>query len=356
MERLDAADLRALTSGLRDIATLRPFEEFPAAAVMLVRTLVPGVAHSYTDIDVQHARVSIVVDPPETAFVGADEVMVRYAHEHPLIARFAAQPSHPALAISDFLSPHEFHRLGLYGDLYRRIDTEDQLAVGLAGRPGASIGIVANRGPEGFSARDRLMFNVVGPHVAQAYRTARLMTGLLGTLEVDGWLAILVDVHGRVGRASERARALLLDYFGPTSSPAALPETVRTWVSAQRGRLLVDDDVPAPPEALVEQRVGRRLTIRFLFAPLSDGDGVLLLREQRDAPSTDDLIRLGLAPREAEVLVLVTRGKTNQEIGGCLGISARTVQKHLEHIYDKLGVTGRTEAAVRAVQGPGLTR
>ena len=56
----------------------------------------------------------------------------------------------------------------------------------------------------------------------------------------------------------------------------------------------------------------------------------------------------GLSPRESQVLHWVSQGKTNKEIGVILGLSARTVQKHLEHIYQKLGVETRTGAAAKA--------
>jgi DNA-binding CsgD family transcriptional regulator len=58
---------------------------------------------------------------------------------------------------------------------------------------------------------------------------------------------------------------------------------------------------------------------------------------------------LGLTRREVEVLTLVADGKTNAEIGMILGTSPRTVQKHLEHIFEKLGVETRTAAAVRVL-------
>lgn len=58
---------------------------------------------------------------------------------------------------------------------------------------------------------------------------------------------------------------------------------------------------------------------------------------------------LGLTRREADVLQWVAAGKTNTEIGFILGISSRTVQKHLEHIFEKLGVGTRTAAATWAL-------
>ena len=56
------------------------------------------------------------------------------------------------------------------------------------------------------------------------------------------------------------------------------------------------------------------------------------------------LLELGLTPREAEVLFWLSEGKTNAEIGIILDSSRRTVEKHVEHILDKLGVENRAAA------------
>jgi two-component system, NarL family, response regulator LiaR len=60
--------------------------------------------------------------------------------------------------------------------------------------------------------------------------------------------------------------------------------------------------------------------------------------------------RKGLTSREIQVLHAVVDGKTNQEIGLLLGISEKTVEKHLEGVFAKLNVASRVEAAVRAVR------
>jgi DNA-binding NarL/FixJ family response regulator len=60
--------------------------------------------------------------------------------------------------------------------------------------------------------------------------------------------------------------------------------------------------------------------------------------------------RMGLTGREVQVLQAVVAGKTNQEIGVSLGISEKTVEKHLEGVFAKLGVASRVEAAVHAVR------
>ena len=59
---------------------------------------------------------------------------------------------------------------------------------------------------------------------------------------------------------------------------------------------------------------------------------------------------LSLTSRESEVLLWISRGKANREIGEILAISPRTVNKHLEQIFVKLGVENRASAAARAVR------
>jgi DNA-binding CsgD family transcriptional regulator len=55
-----------------------------------------------------------------------------------------------------------------------------------------------------------------------------------------------------------------------------------------------------------------------------------------------------LTARQAEILNWVARGKTNEEVARIVGVSPATVKKHLEHIYVRLGVSNRTEAALHA--------
>ena len=57
----------------------------------------------------------------------------------------------------------------------------------------------------------------------------------------------------------------------------------------------------------------------------------------------------GLTAREAEILMWISRGKTNKEIGIILTTSPRTVNKHLEHIFEKLGVPTRTAAVAKVM-------
>jgi DNA-binding CsgD family transcriptional regulator len=92
-----------------------------------------------------------------------------------------------------------------------------------------------------------------------------------------------------------------------------------------------------------------RLVIRFLPRGEIGEYDALLVEQARDASEVGPLSRL--SRREHEVLRWVSRGKTNPQIAAILSISAGTVQKHLEHIYDKLGVRTRAAAAVALAGG-----
>jgi DNA-binding CsgD family transcriptional regulator len=61
-------------------------------------------------------------------------------------------------------------------------------------------------------------------------------------------------------------------------------------------------------------------------------------------------VALKLTPREAEVLLWISRGKSNHEIAVILGAKTRTICKHVEHVLTKLNVENRTSAAVMALE------
>ena len=66
--------------------------------------------------------------------------------------------------------------------------------------------------------------------------------------------------------------------------------------------------------------------------------------------SHEPLQKLGLTPREAEVLLWIAHGTTNEEAATILGLSANTVRKHLEHVFQKVGVENRTGACLLAIE------
>jgi DNA-binding NarL/FixJ family response regulator len=69
------------------------------------------------------------------------------------------------------------------------------------------------------------------------------------------------------------------------------------------------------------------------------------------APTAPNVARpAGLTEREVDVLRLIARGRSNKEVGRELGISAKTVGTHVEHVYAKAGVTTRAGATLFAME------
>jgi len=74
------------------------------------------------------------------------------------------------------------------------------------------------------------------------------------------------------------------------------------------------------------------------------------LQFKAEFKSPQPLEALGLSPREAEILFWTAQGKTNAELGVILNISPATAKKHLENIYQKLGVENRQSATLKALE------
>jgi DNA-binding CsgD family transcriptional regulator len=154
-------------------------------------------------------------------------------------------------------------------------------------------------------------------------------------LEAEGSGVVLLGRAGAVLYQSSVAAEQIECFFG--GSGRGLPDALEPWLER-------------PGEPLVALRDGRRLVVTMVTGGV--GGHVLRLDEEPGrawrVPAPEALAALPLTPREREVLALAARGATNAEIADELVVSPRTVKKHLEQIYDELGVRGRTAAAAIA--------
>lgn len=203
--------------------------------------------------------------------------------------------------------------------------------------------------------RRRLVMNVLRPHLVHAHRNAEAMTELARVLAVVhegldrvGRGLIAVSRDGRVRFSTRRVRQWVTAYFGGRPwSGDRLPEALHRWLRQQEARLAATGDAQRVRIPLVVERQDRRLVIRLVAEP---GQYLLFLEEKLIGVRPRPLEPLGLTRREAEVLTWVADGKMNVEIAEILDIRRRTVSKHLEHIFEKLGVATRTAAAMRALE------
>lgn len=179
-------------------------------------------------------------------------------------------------------------------------------------------------------------------HLANARTTsrARLALGLAGRS------LAAVDGAGRLVWCTPQAEGLFVR-LDPAWTPdaGALPEAL---AGAAQGLLGAE---PAPAGASIRANL-RGMDIDLAVIE-SDRPGEVLLRitEVREDGKIAALQKQGgLTRREAEVLLWVSYGKTNKTVSEILGISPRTVNKHLEQVFRKLGVETRAAATAIAVR------
>jgi DNA-binding NarL/FixJ family response regulator len=117
-----------------------------------------------------------------------------------------------------------------------------------------------------------------------------------------------------------------------------------------------DEDISRALRAGAKAFVLKDITAEALVACIHDVlAGKTYLAPAAAAKLAEGVTRVQLTPRELATLRLLADGRANKEIATALGISERTVKTHLGHLFEKLGVTSRTEA-VKVASRRGLVR
>jgi DNA-binding response OmpR family regulator/DNA-binding CsgD family transcriptional regulator len=177
---------------------------------------------------------------------------------------------------------------------------------------------------------------------------ARLAHSARVALDASGRHLLATDASGRVLWSTPQAAKLLERAFSDFHGEGyMLPPAVQSWLE-RRTRASIK---PAANEIALEPNLNA-LKLRLAHVGQLAANEVLL-RLIEGGGDNDNLVletRLQLTPRESEVLMWVARGKSNRDIGEILKLSPRTVNKHLEQIYAKLGVENRASAAALAVR------
>ncbi len=178
--------------------------------------------------------------------------------------------------------------------------------------------------------------------IRQHTNSARMLLDAQKALDTMQHHVFCIDARGRVLWATPEAQALLDLYQRATNAIADdLSDRLSSWLPNGQ----IGHDLALP---LLQQ--GEALTVHYF--KLND-DNEYLLKIHSPSAEIDPAIledRLAITYRESEVLLWIAHGKTNREIADILSMSPRTVNKHLEQMYPKIGATNRTSAASVAIQ------
>lgn len=170
---------------------------------------------------------------------------------------------------------------------------------------------------------------------------ARLERSARAALDSSGRYLLAADESGNLLWWTPQAGALMVGVLDePLSVRAPLPEALAT--------ALADTPDPARLNIALPRVGGAGVKVQGV-ARLAPGEILLRVSEVEDsaAPGMEDRLRetYQVSAREAEVLSWIAQGKTNRDIAEILDVSPRTVNKHLERIFRKIGVENRTAAA-----------
>lgn len=170
---------------------------------------------------------------------------------------------------------------------------------------------------------------------------ARLTQSARTALDVSGRFLFAVNRQGHILWATPQAQKLLADHQGAQTDDFTLPPSLLQWLEQAKGKGSAKSQAASLPD-------NPQLRIYFMGETAPNEFLLRLSRESGTSLPPEFTSELGLTTREGEVLAWLSKGKTNRDIAQILGLSPRTVDKHLEQIYAKLGVENRTAAAAIA--------
>ncbi|GEN27383.1 DNA-binding response regulator [Halovibrio variabilis] len=168
---------------------------------------------------------------------------------------------------------------------------------------------------------------------------ARMARSARQALDTAGQNLFAVEQSGDILWATPQVHHRLT--FRDTDHQHQLSQRLKEWLShnPENGHSLTLDFLPEPHSVEFLSLVNSREYLLRLHEVQHPSIATAALRE-----------KFGLTGRESDVLLWIGNGKTNREIGQILDMSPRTVNKHLEQVFRKLGVENRTSAAALAIK------
>jgi DNA-binding NarL/FixJ family response regulator len=342
VSQLTASDLHGVLEFVGDMHELDAAEPFPADVLGRVAMLIPADCVFYNERDLPRRellRASGWCLEGEDSDADDDDWdddpsgvdAWEYVLRHPANVHRRRSGYMGALADSDVWGRAERRQHDVFeSDYHAYWGLVDGMSIRLSDSSTHTCTVALETHERDFRTRDKLVLNVLRPHLETRRRHARLRQLLADALTAldeapEGAQApavVLVAGEGRVEFASAAARALLRRYFGQNGT--RLPPELEKW---RRAGTTTSYSLGRDGQRLVVGAAGRART-------------ALLLHEEASQLAS-------LTVREWDVMRCVDVGLTNDEIARLLWITQGTVKKHLEHVYAKLGVRSRTEAVAR---------
>lgn len=314
-----------------------------------VGELIQGETVAFGEIAPDRRSMVIVAHEPMLEAPDVGEALVALRRQHPVLAHWEETGDSAPLAVSQLVSRDSFHQTELYRELYQELGIADQLIIPIPlPETQSMMGVGIGRGRWGFGENEQRLAGQVQQIMylaAMHQRTeelARATEPLLSALAAErGTEVLLCDANGNVmrpdGSAAEQVGPLVLATIRQAASEALSGGSI-----AEPGDVLADVGVAGPEGDEIRVRV---------YAP-DPGDTLVpvTVTGPRMGIVRAELGRHRLTPRQIDTMVLVLNGATNAGVASELGISERTVEKHVFAAYEKLGARTRMEALLAVLK------
>jgi DNA-binding CsgD family transcriptional regulator len=348
MKQISRTDLQSLFASLEELTSDLSITTLPQRTLKTVGSLISNEVISFDGFSSgNNYNFTVWTNQEDLLTQEVIDIFAMFAYQNPLIPIVIGEKRKVAVKITDCVTQSDFEKTELYNEFYKKIGNDYQIGIALPIASDLTISCGVNRAKKDFSERDRQILTLIAPHLINAIRNAFTFEHLNSALKKESCGVIAIDSARKVQFKSEFAEQLLEKYFSSeTHESNSLPENLWSWLRHQTSLNTNEFDMPPQPFK-IKNTVGE-LTIR-LINNNTTRELTLLLEEEKYL-SCKVLEQLNLTKREAEVLFWIARGKNDTEIGELLFISPRTVHKHTEHIYVKLGVETRISAVLRAME------
>ncbi|MBW4657649.1 MAG: hypothetical protein KME15_03170 [Drouetiella hepatica Uher 2000/2452] len=406
MQTLTPYDLQQVCQFLQQLNTIVHLSEFPTRLLSILSmviesdfTLMAGTAadqvgsfkHNPNDQSGKKILASVLV-ANDTNMLTRTNISMSYFLQNPVTIHYLSTGDSRAHKISDFLNESEmYQREALYGEFLEPLGMLDQMSLVVTEQQPFTpkhtefdrelinnwvvkltptsvcldeelpdLVVIIHRDRRNFSERDREILNLLAPHILQAYKNSQMISQMQWEYKrlnqfLDQTSSIVINRDGSTKFVTERAEKLMRKYFSAAPyEKNSLPEMMKDWLQKRLANWAIGADLSAPTPLLRVIQDKHTLVVR-LFIDSANDQYLLTLEEQAPLDLSFALLqKLGLSQRESEILHWIFRDKSNQQISEILHLSHRTVQKHCENIYDRLGVNNRSAAITQILQKLGI--
>lgn len=341
----DAVANKMLSETLLQIYVPPEAGDFFGHVLSVLEQCVPAAitGHSVFHLDSSRLDKRFLRSASKLDIPGLDELS-RLVRTHPIVSTYPLRGGNPVVCTTDVIPLDAWKKTRLYNEIWRPLGMLHDTSVRFYEGSDCYTFTFCDATPLSEECRHLLEF--VALHLENSYRAfkarqERLPESFPGNM-------VLLSAEGKVVELPPAAAALL-NYYYPHEKRASgrdLPDEVEGWIQAEI-RTFSSLAGTSWGGKLVA-RSGRRILSMSL---LKSAEGFIFLLEESVAVRMFDvLVKKGLTPREAEVLMWVCQGKQNSEIALILQMSTATVRKHIEHILLKLCCETRGAAAQWAVE------